>query len=199
MNTLPAWRRHVLFASLLILGFMYIAAFLYFRSESRNFLDVLAAREARLQLIRRPISPLPQRLVFSRGSAATAYLAAGWWPPGADGVTLVRSPAQLLLPLPRQRYLQLEFVLDAFVPVPARTTASLHLGERELARWPVGETPRLAGTRIVLTPADTAVGLVDLEFRLEEKRRRGSAGKPGVDMWLLLRELTVSEVAASTP
>lgn len=199
MKTTTAWRRWLLLAALFALGLLYIAAFVVFRRDSRNFLDTVEETRARDHAAAHPIAALPRRMVFHAGNAENGYLGAGWWPPGPDGASLVRSPAQLLLPVVPRRDLRLDFTLDAYVPAPgARVTLTSH--GVTLADWRVGEEPRLTHTRVVVPAALQRDGLVELELHLQGPRKawKGArAAKPGVEIWLLLRDLTIS--AADAP
>lgn len=201
MKTMTAWRRWLLLVALFVLGLMYIAAFALFRRDSRNFLDTVEEARARGHAAAHPIAVLPQRMVFHRGNAESGHLGAGWWPAGPDGAALVRSPAQLLLPVVPRRDLRLDFTLDAYVPAPG---ASVTLTSRgvTLANWHVGDQPRLAHTRVMLPAALQSGGLIELELHLQGPRKawKGArAARPGVEIWLLLRDLTISAADAPEP
>ncbi|WP_313918775.1 hypothetical protein [Tahibacter sp.] len=203
MKTTPAWRRWLLLSALFSLGLLYIGAFIVFRRDSRNFLDAVEEARALDHAAAHPISTLPQRMVFHTGNAECGYLGAGWWPAGPDGASLVRSPAQLLLPVVTRRDLRLDFTLDAYVPAPG---ASVTLTSRgvTLAHWRVGDQPRLTHTRVVLPAALQRDGMVALELHLQGPRKawKGArAAKPGIEIWLLLRDLTISaaDARASAP
>ncbi len=199
MKTTPAWRRWLLLAALFVLGLLYIAAFVVFRRDSGHFLDTVEQTRARAFATGHAVTALPQRLVFNAGNAENGYLGAGWWPPGPDGASLVRSPARLLLPVLPRRDLRLDFTLDAYVPAPGASVTLISRGVT-LARWRVGDQPRLTQTRVVLPAALYPDGMVDLELHLHGPRKawKGArAAKPGVEIWLLLRELTIS--AADAP
>lgn len=199
MNTLPPWRRWLLLCALLILGFLYIAAFLVFRRDSRNFLDTVEERRARAYAVAQPLRQFPQQFVFHKGNAETGLLGAGWWPAGADGAALVRSPAQLQLALPPpQRDLRLAFTLDAYVPAPGASVRVTAHG-RELAHWSVGDQPRLENTELILPAALQRHGLVELELHLQGPReawKGARAAKPGAEIFLLLRDLQIHDDAA---
>jgi hypothetical protein len=201
MKTTTAWRRWLLLAALFALGLLYIAAFVVFRRDSRNFLDTVEETRARGHAAAHPISTLPQRMVFHAGNTESGYLGAGWWPPGPDGASLVRSPAQLLLPVVPRRDLRLDFTLDAYVPAPGARVMLTSRGVT-LADWRVGEEPRLANTRVVLPAALQRDGMVELELHLQGPRKawKGArAATPGVEIWLLLRDLTISAIEAPAP
>ncbi len=199
MTTTPAWRRWLLLIALFALGFLYIAAFVVFRRDSRNFLDTVEETRARDHAAAHPIAALPRRMVFHAGNAENGYLGAGWWPPGPDGASLVRSPAQLLLPVVPRRGLRLDFTLDAYVPAPGAHVTLTSRGVT-LADWRVGGEPRLTHTRVMLPAALQRDGMVELELHLQGPRKawKGArAAKPGVEIWLLLRDLTIR--AADAP
>jgi hypothetical protein len=199
MKPVPAWRRWLLLCALFALGLLYIAAFRTFRHDSRNFLDTVEETRARDYAAAHPLRALPQRLVFNRGNAESGYLGYGWWPPGEDGATLVRTPAQLLLPLaPPRRDVRIDFTLDAYVPAPGATVTLTSRG-RELARWKVGDQPRLEGASIVVRAAEQRDPLLEFELHLHGPRKawKGSrAAVTGVEIALLLREVTIREAAA---
>lgn len=194
----PSWRRWLLLAALFALGLLYIAAFVTFRRDSRNFLDTVAHTQARASAIASPPRALPQQLAFRHGEPAAALLGAGWWPPDKEGASLVRSPARLLLPLPSPRQaLVLDFDVSAWVPAPGAVVRLVSAGQ-EIARWPVGDTPQLRDSRAVLPAALRRDGLVELELHLEGPRdaRPGAPlAKPGVEIFLQLRELRIAAVA----
>jgi hypothetical protein len=202
MKPAPAWRRWLLLCALLALGLLYIAAFLAFRRDSRNFLDTVETRRARDYAVAHPLRALPQRLVFNSDRAESGYLGSGWWPPAHDGATLVRTPAQVLLPLaPPRRDVRVDFTLDAYVPAPGATVTLTSRG-RELARWKVGAEPRVEGASIVVPASAQRDALLEFELHLHGPRKawKGSrAAITGVEIALLLRELTVSAVDASAP
>lgn len=201
MTPIPAWRRWLLLCALVALGSLYVAAFYTFRRDSRNFLDTVEAQRARGYAVAHPLRTLPQRLVFNRGNPESGYLAAGWWPPAHDGATLVRTPAHLLLPLaPPRRDVRIDFTLDAYVPAPGATVTLTSRG-RELARWNVGDQPRLQGASVVVPASAQRDALLELELHLYGPRKAWKGARPaktGVEIALLLRELTVSAADAQT-
>lgn len=202
MKPVPAWRRWLLLCALFALGLLYIAAFHVFRRDSRNFLDTIEETRARAYAVGHPLRALPQRLVFNRGNAESDYLGYGWWPADVDGATLVRTPAQVLLPLaPPRRDVRIDFTLDAYVPAPGATVTLTSHG-RELARWTVGDQPRLQGASIVVRAAEQRDPLLEFELHLHGPRKawKGSrAAVTGTEIALLLRELTISAVDAPPP
>lgn len=202
MKPVPAWRRWLLLCALFALGLLYIAAFHAFRRDSRNFLDTVEAARARDYAASHPLRALPQRLVFNLGNPESGYLGSGWWPPAHDGATLVRTPAQVLLPLaPPRRDVRIDFTLDAYVPAPGATVTLTSRG-RELARWPVGDQPRLRDASIVVKAEDQRDALLEFELHLHGPRKawKGSrAAITGVEIALLLRELTISAADAPAP
>lgn len=198
----PAWRRGLLLCALFALGLLYIAAFVVFRRDSRNFLDAVESRRARAHAVAHPLRVLPQRLVFNRDNPESGYLGSGWWPPAHDGATLVRTPAQVLLALaPPRRDVRVDFTLDAYVPAPGATVTLTSRG-RELARWKVGAEPRLEGTSIVVPASAQRDALLAFELHLHGPRKawKGSrAAVTGVEIALLLREMTISAADGPAP
>lgn len=202
MKTDPAWRRHCLLATLLVLGFLYIVLFVHFRHNSRNFIDAQLEQRAERHAVTQALTELPQHWQFLPERAESRLLGAGWWPPDKQGASLARAPGQLLLPLGRaRRAVRLDFTIDLFAPFPG-ASVGLYQEGRELARWHLQEGTRLPQASVVLPPQPPGQGLARLELRPYGPSGPVTGARPaktGEEIFLLLRELHLSQADAPPP
>jgi len=84
LSDLP-WRRAALFGCLLLLGLGYVAAFVFFRTESHDFIAAEQDRRARQFALSHPAG-VPGQLGFSHDQQGVGLLGHGWHAPESDGV-----------------------------------------------------------------------------------------------------------------
>ena len=77
--------RWALLVALLVIGIGYVLAFLFFLSNSRNFIEEARNREALEYSRAHPLTP-PATVVFGAGAEGNHRLGAGWHPPDTGGV-----------------------------------------------------------------------------------------------------------------
>jgi len=79
-----AWRNPVLFAALVLLGGMYVLAFVFFRAESHDFIAMRQNHAALERAARRTIEA-PATLKLVAGSADAMLLGNGWYEASPHG------------------------------------------------------------------------------------------------------------------
>ena len=80
----PTWQRWILFIALVTLGLMYVAAYVFFRVNSRDFAAALFNSRARDYAGAHPVD-VPATLRFTSGSSDLALLGSGWYAPAPEG------------------------------------------------------------------------------------------------------------------
>jgi len=81
----PPWRRAALLGSLLLLGLGYVAAFVFFGTESHDFIAAEQDRRAQQFALAHPTG-VPGQLGFSHDQQGVGLLGHGWHAPESDGV-----------------------------------------------------------------------------------------------------------------
>ncbi len=167
------WARWLLFAFEVLLGVAYLAAFVVFVSQSRDF--VMRRENERARAAALALDPsTPRTFSFRPFSADTALLGIGWWldprssesrkPLSADG-QWSGSHADAFLPVSAgAENLTLEIDGEAFVAPGHDVSIVLSLDGAEVSRWTARNGDAQPPVIVSLPATVTADGIVEVRW-----------------------------------